>query len=396
MTKVYIDLPIYTTSSNGIRCLYDLSHELRKRGYLVIAVPRDIEKYRKCINNLPPHTREIPIAKEPGGSIDDILIVSETVPLCTVNVARARNMRIAWWQLAPYCLLEQTGLPRHGEFNMPFSSYAEPGADFYFYYQPVLSAEWEDCINSPIVDQESRQSLLIYSGKGRLKRLPEKLLDFCSRSQINMITRSTPRTRKELFSLMTSCHGLISFDELTNLNLEAASVGLPVFLANPLFSVASRQQFSVSSYIDHVCLDADEFLRRVYNRMNGIFGTIKASDLLSNNSKTIDMIEKIIANDQDAPQFIVRDHDRLNYRQYVKSLKRRRVIFTHIGGHAGGSLLFNWYCRQVQLGKNSSTMLLVTRVLDYLYCYLNIFLVPLTIFGLRINKALHLVLKKVA
>jgi hypothetical protein len=386
MTIVFVDWPIYTETSNGIKCLYELSHELRKRGFSVIGVPRDIKQYRKCINYLPPHFRDIPVVSLPFGSADNVLIVSETAPRNILAAARVKNIRIAWWQLAPYCLLERTQLPRVGEISMPFSSYTEPGVDFYFYFQPALSAEWENSIKAPIADQAPNRSLLIYSGKARLKRLPELLLDACSRFQIKLITRSAPTTRKELFRLMKCSHGLITFDELTNLNLEAASMGLPVFLANPLFPVESRQQFSISGYIENVCLTAEVFLHRVEERISGSFSTISVNDLLGCNIATVEMIERIIENQDEARQFLVRDCDRLKYRLYVESLKRKRVIFAHIGGHAGGSLLFKSYCYQLQKGKISPPLLLGIRMLDYLYCHLNFLLVPLATFSLRIIK----------
>jgi hypothetical protein len=393
MTKVFIDWPVYTATSNGIRCLYELSHELRRKGFTVIGVPRDMSKYQKYSSHLPPHLRDIPVVKFPFGSAENILIASETAPHSTVAAARANNIRVAWWQLAPYGLLERTELPRHGEISMPFSSYTEPGVHFYFYFQPALSCEWEDGINAPFEVRVLRQSLLIYSGKGRLKRLPELLLDACSRSQINLITRSTPPTRKELFSLMKSSHGLISFDELTNLNLEAASVGLPVFLANPLFSEASRQQFSIPDYLVNVTMDASVFLGRVQERLNGRYNTISPSNLLSHNLATLEMIERIIIADPKSRQFIVQDSDRLNYRYYAKTLKRQRVIFTHIGGHAGGSLLFKCYCHQVSRGNTSSALLAIIRAMDNLYCYLNFLLVPLTLLSIRIIKVLRLISK---
>jgi hypothetical protein len=386
MTKVFVDWPIYTESSNGIKCLYELSHELRSRGYFVIGVPRDIQQYRKCINNLPLHLRDIPVVSLPFGSADNLLIVSETAPRNILTAARVNNIRIAWWQLAPYCLLERTELPMVGEISMPYSSYTQPGVDFYFYFQPALSAEWENSIRTPIEDQAPSRTLLIYSGKGRLKRLPKSLLDSCSHFQIKLITRSVPPAKKELFRLMKCSHGLISFDELTNLNLEAASIGLPIFLANPLFPVVSRQEFLISGYIENVCLKPEVFLDRVEERIKGNFSTISSRDLLGFNKATVEMIGRIIDNHAVASQFQVRDCDRLKYRLYVESLKHKRVIFAHIGGHAGGSLLFKWYCLQLKKGKISSSLLLVIRILDHLYCHLDFLLVPLTNFSLRIIK----------
>jgi hypothetical protein len=74
----------------------------------------------------------------------------------------------------------------------------------------------------------------LYTGKGRLKPLPRSLHRHLLAYRVVLITRKFPSTKASLLRLLTHSHGLISFDPLTNLSLEAATLGVPTFLpGNP-------------------------------------------------------------------------------------------------------------------------------------------------------------------
>ena len=73
----------------------------------------------------------------------DWLIACDTTSINLLNFARSKKLNILWWQLAPYNFLGNKQLPKAGEYNLPFSSYTDPKAKFFFYYQPRLDNEWK-------------------------------------------------------------------------------------------------------------------------------------------------------------------------------------------------------------------------------------------------------------
>ncbi len=378
--NVFVDLPTYASESNGICCLYDLSHELAAKGFSVTGVPRNFGKYRKNIDKLPDRFKSIKIAPKLFGTKNCVFIVSETVSPRIVNSARRNGALIVWWQLAPYGLLGAKSCPEPGDLSLPFSSYVDPAADLYFYYQPRLAKEWIDALSNTSKCCAAKKSFLIYSGKGRLVKLPQFLLDACKQADVQFITRTHPATRRQLFKYMQNSHGLISFDELTNLNLEAVSIGLPVFLANPLFPAKSRNRFGVPGFIDRVFTDPQLFLNQAQLRYEGTHDTIEEGLLTRFNASTVDLISNIITGDEPDPRFLVSAQDLLDYRKYCSLLKRKRVIYTHIGGHPGGSILFKPYVDLLRKGKSCSLLMICISALDNLYCYLGIFLVHPSLF----------------
>ena len=96
------------------------------------------------------------------------------------------------------------------------------------------------CISSN--NKKKHKRICIYTGKGRLKKLPKNIRNLFAEYDIQLITRVFPSTRKELFYLLLNSDAFISFDELTQINLEAASLGMPVFIANPLFPEKSLRR----------------------------------------------------------------------------------------------------------------------------------------------------------
>jgi hypothetical protein len=386
MTRVFVDWPVYSPASNGIRCLYEISFELAEKGFNVTGIPRNMKKHVRSLANLPSRFKAIPVMPQPLGSAKDVLIASETAPRSTVLAARKNNLRIAWWQLAPYQLLGGTFYPKPGEFNMAFSSYADPEASRFFYYQPLPDKDWENAINSPTLTTNPEQTFLVYSGKGRLTTLPKPILDACEQSRIEAITRFSPQTKQELFRVMAASHGLISFDELTCLNLEAASIGVPVFIANPAFPPASRERFTIADFANYASTDHATFLRLVQERVEGRQNRIKSDELTSQNRETIAMLATVISNGDTAQAFRVSEKDIRRFRSHTQSLKKARAIYPHLGGQAGGSIFLNAYVRNIDRGRHETLVQIGIRCLDSAYRYLRFPLSPVTHQANRITK----------
>jgi hypothetical protein len=366
-----------------------MTYELFNRGLDVVGVPRNIANHHKYQYKLPTKFHAIPVTASPMGSKENVFIASETVPEAAIAIAREKKLRVIWWQLAPFNLLGGRVYPEKGEVIMPFSSYTDPSSDFFFYFQPPLEMEWEGGIKTSSRSyKDSKLKLMLYSGKGRIKSLPAQLLNACSGAQIHLITRFKPDTRRQLFKIIDECHGLITFDELTNLNLEAASMGLPVYLANPIFPQKCRDNFIINRLSNHVTTNSDTFLELMHQRVLGNTSAINAESLTCYNIKTIEAIRDIIINKdlQDLRQATL--DDILNHKEYTLLLKKKRIIYPQLGGQAGGSLLFKSYGKSVSKGEISNTLLSSIRFLDSIFCYLEFPLVPAANFVKRVNKFL--------
>ena len=388
VTKVFIDWPIYSPASNGIRCLYEISLELANKGVNVVGIPRDVKKHFNSIEQLPSQFRKIPITEKPCGSARDILIASETIPQRVISAARRNNVRIAWWQLAPYALLGNTHYPLPGDINMPFSAYTDPEANCFFYYQPSPEEEWKSAIYNISARTSARTTFAVYNGKGRLTRLHPSILTACEHAQIQLITRFNPKTKRELFTALTRCHGLISFDEITSLNLEATSLGLPVLLANPLFPPACRSRFNLQQFTENSTADPHHSLRMVEARISGNSRRIKERELTESNSATVELMLSIIKMSGNWEDFIVGSHDVERYRNYTGLLISKRVIYIHAGGQSGGSMFANAYCRSISQGRQPKRLLLSIRCSDGLYKYCGFILNSLKSVKMRIARKL--------
>ena len=156
----------------------------------------------------------------------------DTTPKKILSSARKLGVKIIWWQLAPYCLLGGKSFPKIGDINLPFSSYCDPSADQYCYYQSKIDKIWLSSLKYKSNNKKKHKRICIYTGKGRLKKLPKNIRNLFAEYDIQLITRVFPSTRKEVFYLLLNSDAFISFDELTQINLEAASLGMPVFIAN--------------------------------------------------------------------------------------------------------------------------------------------------------------------
>jgi len=363
---LYLDLPPYSHKSNGIRCLYELAEELISQGTEIIAVPRQPDQVRDAIQEGPPAMAALPTSPTPLGNPADLFLCAETVPLPMLQAARQRGMRIAWWQLAPFGLLGKTQYPQPGEYLLPFSSYTQPDAEQHYFYQPPLDPAWATALQSPRPGRtHGPLKIAIYPGKGRLRRLPASLLALTRSSEVLLITRSFPKTREELFAVLADCDGLINFDELSQLSLEAASLQIPVFLANRLFPNRCLDTFSVQRLQEAVTDNPERFIHQVHQRHSTASTPWPQANLLAANQATVFAIKELIVHP--TPQSLIRNQAQIQpLKAYTQQLKQRRAIYANVNmAESGGTLALNDYLNYVKgTSNNDERILLKIRILD--------------------------------
>lgn len=338
-SPVYIDAPTFTPNSNGIKCIYYLAKELSIKGLRIIFLPRNNRGFRK---SLPSEFRGI--ESSPSWSISGpaTLICSESVPAKTISYARANGIRIIWWYLAPHGLLENPkASPKAGEKILTFSSFIFPDGEHY-YFQPPLDQPWSQALKTyrPKSNHKTLE-IGLYCGKGRLKSIPTNLRKLICDSNIHIITRSSPSSRKELFSLMSTLDGLITFDELSQLTLEAATLGLPVFIANPLFPAESLDSFPVliSPLISR---ESGSFIRLMSSRRMGELRGIAKSSVFCQNSETVARLEQLVLD----PSWSWTSSDNIKLRSIISfghRLRSRRALYPHYAGQSSGTYLLGLY-----------------------------------------------------
>lgn len=370
MKKVFIDWPSFSKNSNGIVCLYELGLSLHEAGFEVYGVPRNLRSFLRSLKRLPSKYRQIPIAETPFGSDADFFVAAETVPPRIIRCVRQHNIRVAWWGLAPYRLLDGKLMPRIGDLSLPYSSYVDPSAERYFYFQP----EFDSHYMRALANQDSRVAnerirICLYNGKGRLRSLPPEVLSLCKNSEVIPITRNSPPTRAQLFDLLTSADGMISFDEFSAINLEAASLGIPVFLANPLFPPKCRQKFTIGCLKERVVDDASHFLHLVSLRRENTLAPWPVEDMFIENQATMSAWRDLLSSSTKCISQEVHINAITRFGNYTKALKRKRIISIHNAGQAGGTWLSSAFISAVSQGRNDRALLRQIALLDYLYMY---------------------------
>jgi hypothetical protein len=336
---VYIDAPTFTSNSNGIRCIYYIAKELAREGLDINFLPRNSRGFRK---SLPREFASIKICPIWNISGPATLICVESVPANIINHARSREIRIVWWYLAPHGLLENPkASAKAGDKIITFSSFVLPKGGHY-YFQPPLDPPWSKALSTHRPNSAHMiPNIGLYCGKGRLRSIPENLRKQLHGLNIHVITRSSPSTRDELFTLMSSLDGLITFDELSQLTLEAATLGVPVFIANPLFPVESLECFQIPIY-PLVTRESALFVKLISSRRKGELKAISKTSIFAQNAETVTRLKELVI-DQSWP-FGSDDNAYLdNIISFGHMLRSRRVLYPHYGGQSAGSALLALY-----------------------------------------------------
>ena len=143
--NVFVDLPKYINTSNGTKCLIDLSTKLESKNIKIIKLFRDnkiLSKLKKKFNLEFSNNNFQKLTKK--AQKGDWFLACDTTPSLLLNKARKHGVKILWWQLAPYQFLGSNQIPKVGDYSLPFSSYTDPKSDTYYYYQPDVDPEWQN------------------------------------------------------------------------------------------------------------------------------------------------------------------------------------------------------------------------------------------------------------
>ncbi len=353
MAKVFIDMPPFSKKSNGVVCFYELYEFLFKKNIDVYYLPRDVFEIKYNVDSIPYDLTKynFKLSLE-GSNKNDWLIANDTTSKKHIKIARERGLKILWWQLAPYNFLGRKVFPKVGEINLPFSSCVDPHAKNFFYYQPPIDKYWKYALELCNNEQLKKDSITFYTGKGRVKDLPIEIKKLFRKYNINLISRTYPNTRNGVFKLLLNSIAFITFDELTQLNLEAASIGLPVFVVNKIFPEFVYNKFPVKSLGERLTGDPEYFLELIEKSKNKQLTKFKIRDLIQNNENTFDYIYKVLTQNNTALKIGSEDLQRFN--SWTSFLRSKNMIHPHLnGGQSGGSLFIKKYCSNLIEQKNS-------------------------------------------
>lgn len=371
MAKIFIDMPPFSKKSNGVICIYELYEFLFNRNldlYFLarnifeikhngISIPYDLDKYNFCLSL-------------EGAIVNDWLIANDTTSEIIIKQARKRGLRIIWWQLAPFKFLGGKVFPKIGEINLPFSSCVDPHAKNFFYYQPHIDKYWKNSLELCSNETFKKDVITIYTGKGRVKELPLEIQKLFRKYDINLISRTYPKSRNAMFKLLLNSIGFITFDELTQLNLEAASIGLPVFVVNQIFPDIVYKKFPVKSLGERVTSNPEHFLELLEKSKNNRLDKFYISDLIQNNKNTLNNIFEILT--ENDKQLFLSQKDLERLKNWTSFLKNKNMIHPHLnGGQSAGSLFIEKYCSNLIKQKNSNLLnmkiLLLEEICKFLF-----------------------------
>ena len=352
MAKVFIDMPPFSKKSNGVVCFYELYNFLFNRNLDLYFLPRDVFEIKYNINSIPYDLSKYNfVLSLEGANKDDWLIANDTTSKKHIKLARKIGLKILWWQLAPYNFLGGKVFPQVGEINMPFSSCVDPYANEFFYYQPPIDKYWKYALGLSDNKILKKDSITIYTGKGRVRNLPIEIKNLFKQYNINLISRTYPNKRNGMFKLLLNSVAFITFDEFTQLNLEAASIGVPVFVANKIFPDFVYENFPIKSLGERVTADTEYFLELIEKSKNKQLSKFDINELIQSNQTTFNNIYKVLNQNNSLK---VSSEDLKRFTSWTSYLANKNMIHPHInGGQSGGSLFIKQYCSNLIDQKNS-------------------------------------------
>ena len=364
--KLFVELPEFLGFSHGTLCLRDLIESFEKNNIKVIKILRSNSLKNKIKQKLYISSNKSIVKNfKENCQKGDCFLACDTSSPYLLDIARKNNLRIIWWQLAPYNFLGNNQIPKPGEFSLPFSSFTDPFSEDYFYFQAKLDSQWENAIQKMKERGKKKyHKICIYNGKGRLCSLDREIKSLFPDYDIEIITRLRPKIRSEYFKLLYNSDGLISFDHITQANLEAASLGLPVYIANPLFPKKCLEKFNIKELKYRITSSSKEFIKNVKSDKNPNF-PLEKSYLESYNNTTIKNFIEIIKGTQELNP--LREKDINNFKKYTRDLHSKKVIFPYINsGQSPSSLLIKRYKKILIDNKNTFFLNLLMSALDFL------------------------------
>lgn len=370
--KIFVDYPNILNTSNGTKCIRDLIFFFDQNNIEIKKIYRKdsyIHKLKNYFFNLTNYYGEF--SKKYSLNQGDWLIACDTTSIYLLNFARSKKVNIIWWQLAPYNFLGNKQLPKAGEYNLPFSSYTDPKANFFFYYQPRLDNEWKvELKNSKVRKKRKFKKICFYTGKGRLTKLPKNIRELFLDYESVFITRTNPKSRKEYFHILGNSDGLISFDEMTQTNLEAASLGLPVFIANPIFPKKCLSNFTIHKLQKRITHSPHKFVEMIKSKE---FPSTPFEEkyLEFHNEQTFKYFAEIFDKNRTLKKLKKKDVEYM--KEYSKFLLSKKAIYPFINsGQSPSSLLINLYVKNLIYRKKYQCIIILSKVLDKIGLYLHL------------------------
>ncbi len=356
MAKIFVDMPPFSKKSNGVICFYELYEFLLNRNLDLYFLARNIFEIKNNSSLIPYDLSKYSFTLSlKGANKHDWLIANDTTSNKLIREARQRGLRIFWWQLAPYNFLGRKIFPKVGEFNLPFSSCVDPYAKNFFYYQPPIDKYWKNALKLCKERNFKKDSITIYTGKGRVKKFPLEIEKLFREYNINLISRTYPKRRSGMFKLLLESIAFITFDELTQLNLEAASIGLPVFVVNQIFPDFVYKKFPIKLLGERVTSNPKYFLQLLKKSKNNKLNKFYIEELIQNNQSTFNKIFEILTKNDE--QFSLGHNDLKRLKTWTNFLKNKNLIHPHLnGGQSAGSLFIKKYCSNLITQRNSTLL----------------------------------------
>ena len=330
--------------SNGHACILTLALQLQAAGHSVHLLPfKPYTFFRHYHRRLPPRFRQLAFIAEPVEAPSGLLLVPESAPRKLVKRLRPHYNTVLWWLLAPAGLLTDFRPDiRRGDRLVAFSEFTLPRQSSYLFVHPPPEPLMKQSAAEHTPQPPRQLQVALYTGKGRLMPLPRSLHRHLLTYQVVLITRSFPAKKQGLVRLLSKSNGLISFDPMTNLSLEAAILGVPTFLpANP-FPARCYRRFPVD-LSPFVTDSPSTFISKLQNR--GPVRKLSLESLRHATHRALDIVA-LLASDPEplaAEAYRVDDETLRQIEDYRQHLLRSRTILTARDGQSLSSALSHFY-----------------------------------------------------
>lgn len=335
--------------SNGHACILTLAKELQAVGYDVSLLPiQPYRFFRRYWQKLPKVYRQLRFLAHPSEALQpSFLVVPESTPRGLLNKLRPYFQDVLWWILAPSGLLTNyKPAMRVGDLMLPFSSFTLPYSPNYLFVHPPVDDALAKTNRVYLPHRQQLRSVCLYTGKGRLKALPRPLHRAMLGLNIRLITRAYPSTRQKLINLLSDSRGLISFDPLTNLNLEAGNLGVPVYLPGNPFPPVCFTDFPIN-LAPYVTDDAEVFLARLAE--NAAPKKLSLQLFRSLNSQAVALMIRVFTDVSFVDSLRMKPETLHAINRYSQTIKATRTIQTLFNGSALSSCFTLLYVRSLKL-----------------------------------------------
>lgn len=234
---VYVYCSYYVPKSYGISCMYYFVSTLNRKGIptrilchelenLSFPLPEEFKPYFISHAAMP---NEI--------SDEDVVIYSDIVQGNPMDAKRV----IRWLMNKPGFLTQQSFKFLSRYVLVAYSTLVDTDMEQLFYL--IDERKLFDEIKEKY-GKHSKDTVTVYFGKVHnsvIKEKNELLEEILSDYQkVNVITRHWPKSRRQTLQLIAESDLLISYDCLTNLNLESTLAGTPVLMMDDTYGIKEK------------------------------------------------------------------------------------------------------------------------------------------------------------